>query len=66
MVSDNYVECPLIPRYHGSNGYDQFLLNSYYDSNKMKWVYITIRLIVNLSSPDGINIDDLDLPDENE
>jgi hypothetical protein len=21
MVSDNYVECPLIPRYHGSNGY---------------------------------------------
>jgi hypothetical protein len=66
IVSDNYIECPLIPRYHGSNGYDQFLLNSYYDNNKMKWIYIPVRLIVNLSSPDGINLDDLDLPDEHE
>jgi hypothetical protein len=65
IVSSNFVECPLIPRYHGSNGYDQFLLNSYYDINKMKWVYIPLRLIVSLTSPDGINVDDLDLNDEN-
>jgi len=64
VVTENYVDCPLISRYHGSNGYDQFLLNSFYDRKKSKWVYIPIRLIVNLSSPDGIKLDDLDLPDE--
>lgn len=61
VITDGFVECPLIPRYHGSNGYDQFLLNSFFDTKKNKWVYIPIRLIVTLSSPDGISIDDLDL-----
>ena len=64
IVTDGFVECPLIPRYHGSNGYDQFLLNSFYDRKKSKWIYIPIRLIVNLTSPDGIKLDDMDLPDE--
>jgi hypothetical protein len=64
IITDNYIDCPLISRYHGSNGYDQFLLQSFYDRNRGSWVYIPIRLIVNLSSPDGINLDDLDLPDE--
>lgn len=64
IVTDGFIECPLIPRYHGSNGYDQFLMNSFYDRKKSKWIYIPIRLIVNLVSPDGINLDDLDLPNE--
>jgi hypothetical protein len=64
VITENYVDCPLISRYHGTNGYDQFLLQSFYNSEKNKWVYIPVRLIVNLSSPDGINLDDLDLPDD--
>lgn len=64
IVMDGFVECPLIPRYHGSNGYDQFLLHSFYDRKKGKWIYIPVRLIVNLISPEGINLDDLDLPNE--
>jgi len=65
VVADDFVECPLISRYHGTNGYDQFLLNSFFDIKKNTWTYIPIRLIVDLSSADGISIDDLDLP-ENE
>ena len=64
VITNNYIECPLISRYHGTNGYDQFLLNSFFDGIKNKWTYIPIRLIVNLVSPDGINLDDLDLPNE--
>lgn len=61
VVTNEFIECPLIARYHGSNGYDQFLLNSFFDIKKNKWTHIPIRMIVSLSSPDGINLDDLDL-----
>ena len=34
VVGRDYVEAPLIDRYHGTNAYDQFLLHSVYDIKK--------------------------------
>lgn len=60
VVSKDYVEAPLIDRYHGSNAYDQFLLHSAYDIKKRKWIYIPMRLIVSMRS-DDINLDGVNL-----
>jgi hypothetical protein len=56
VVGKDYVEAPLIDRYHGTNAYDQFLLHSVYDIKKRKWIYIPMRLIVSMRS-DDINLD---------
>ena len=60
VVGREYVEAPLIDRYHGANAYDQFLLHSVYDIKKNRWIYIPMRLIVSLKSEDidlqGVNI----------
>jgi hypothetical protein len=61
VVGKDYVEAPLIDRYHGSNAYDQFLLHSVYDIKKRKWVYIPMRLIVSLRS-DDITLDGTNIP----
>lgn len=60
VVGKDYIEAPLIDRYHGSNAYDQFYLHSVYDIKKRKWVYIPMRLIVSVKSED-IDIDELDI-----
>lgn len=62
VVTPDYVEAPLIDRYHGSNGYDQFYLHSVYDIKKRKWIYIPMRLIVSVSMEDGTPITGLDTP----
>jgi len=64
IVTTEYVECPLITRYHGKNNYDRFLMFSFFDANRGKWVYIPLRLIIDLTSPEGINIYDIDIPTE--
>lgn len=61
IITDDYVECPLIARYYGKNNYDRFLLYSFYDVNKSNWTYIPLRLIIDLTSPEGINIYDIDI-----
>jgi len=61
VVGKDYVEAPLIDRYHGTNAYDQFLLHSVYDIKKRKWVYIPMRLIVSMRS-DDINLDGANIP----
>jgi hypothetical protein len=53
-VTKEYVEAPLIDRYHGINAYDSFLLRSYYDVKKKDWIYIPIRLIVKLDCEDDL------------
>lgn len=60
VVGKDYIEAPLIDRYHGSNAYDQFYLHSVYDIKKRKWIYIPMRLIVSVKSED-IDIDELDI-----
>jgi hypothetical protein len=60
VVGPDYVEAPLIDRYHGSNAYDQFLLHSVYDIKKRKWVYVPMRLIVSVKSEE-IDIEKIDL-----
>lgn len=60
VVGKDFVEAPLIDRYHGSNAYDQFYLHSVYDIKKRKWVYIPMRLIVSVKSEE-IDIEGLDL-----
>jgi hypothetical protein len=62
VVTPEYVEAPLIDRYHGSSGYDQFYLHSVYDIKKRKWIYIPMRLIVDVSMEDGTPLADLDIP----
>lgn len=62
IITTEYVECPLITRYHGKNNYDRFMLYSFYDVNKNRWTYIPLRLIIDLTSPEGINIYDIDIP----
>ena len=47
-ITKNYIDAPLIDRYHGINAYDSFLLRSFYDMNKNNWVYVPIRLIISL------------------
>jgi len=61
VVVRDYVEAPLIDRYHGKNAYDQFLLHSVYDIKKNKWVYVPMRLIVSLKSED-IDLDGVNIP----
>lgn len=61
VVGRDYVEAPLIDRYHGTNAYDQFLLHSVYDIKKNKWVYVPMRLIVSLKSED-IDLDGVNIP----
>jgi hypothetical protein len=61
VIGKEFIEAPLIDRYHGSNAYDQFLLHSMYDIKKRKWVYVPMRLIVNVKS-DDLNLDGIDLP----
>jgi disulfide oxidoreductase YuzD len=60
VVSKDYIESPLIDRYHGTNAYDQFYLHSVYDIKKRKWIYLPVRLIVNIKSED-IDIQDLEM-----
>lgn len=62
VITPDYVECPLITRYHGLNSYDRFVLHSFFDATKGKWVYIPLRLIAELTSSEGINIYDIDIP----
>jgi len=64
IFTPQYVEGPLITRYHGKNNYDRFVLHSFYDINKGAWVYVPLRLIIDLTSPEGINIYDIDIPTE--
>ena len=61
VVGREYVEAPLIDRYHGANAYDQFLLHSVYDIKKNRWIYIPMRLIVSLKSED-IDLDGVNIP----
>lgn len=61
IVTNDFVECPLLTRYYGKNNYDRFLLSSFYDVNKSQWVYVPLRLIIDLTSPEGINIYDIDI-----
>lgn len=61
VIGKEFIEAPLIDRYHGSNAYDQFLLHSMYDIKKRKWVYVPMRLIVSVKS-DDLNLDGIDLP----
>lgn len=60
VVGKDYIEAPLIDRYHGSNAYDQFLLHSVYDMKKRKWVYIPMRLIISVNC-DDLNLDGIDI-----
>lgn len=62
VVTPDYVEAPLIDRYHGANAYDQFYLHSVFDIKKRKWVYIPMRLIINITTEDGLPIDRVDIP----
>jgi hypothetical protein len=54
-VGDEFVEAPLIDRYHGINAYDAFLLHSFFDASNNKWVYIPVRLIVSIKADDEID-----------
>ena len=60
VVGKDYIEAPLIDRYHGSNAYDQFYLHSVYDIKKRKWIYLPMRLIINVKSED-IDIEGLEM-----
>lgn len=62
IFTPQYIEGPLITRYHGKSNYDRFVLHSFYDVNKSAWVYVPMRLIIDLTSPEGINIYDIDIP----
>ena len=61
-MSDDFVEAPLIDRYHGINAYDSFLLHSFYDADKGKWIYVPIKLIISIQADDDLedilNVDD--------
>lgn len=61
-MSDDFVEAPLIDRYHGINAYDSFLLHSFFDVYRNKWIYIPVKLIVSLKCED--DIEDLDVDEE--
>ena len=60
VVAKDFVEAPLIDRYHGASAYDQFYLHSVYDIKKNRWIYIPMRLIVKVRS-DSIDIKDLEI-----
>jgi hypothetical protein len=64
VITPDYVECPLISRYHGWSSYDRFVLHSFFDAAHGKWVYVPLRLIIDLTSPEGINIYDIDIATE--
>ena len=55
-VADEFVEAPLIDRYHGINAYDSFLLHSFFDVKQNKWVYIPVRLIMSIKTEDDEEI----------
>ena len=61
-LNDDFVEAPLIDRYHGINAYDSFLLHSFFDCDKNKWIYIPVKLIVSIKADEDIedilNVDD--------
>lgn len=61
IITNEYVESSLITRYYGKNNYDRFILSSFYDVNKSQWTYVPLRLIIDLTSPEGINIYDIDI-----
>ena len=61
-MSDDYVEAPLIDRYHGINAYDSFLLHSFFDVYQNKWIYIPVKLIVSLKCEE--DIEDIDVGEE--
>ena len=61
VVGREYVEAPLIDRYHGTNAYDQFLLHSVYDLKRRSWTYVPMRLIVSLRC-DDISLDGINIP----
>ena len=62
-LNDDFVEAPLIDRYHGINAYDSFLLHSFYDADKNKWIYIPVKLIIAIQADDDIE-DILNVEDE--
>ena len=61
-LNDDFVEAPLIDRYHGINAYDSFLLHSFFDADRSKWIYIPVKLIVSIKADEDIedilNVDD--------
>jgi hypothetical protein len=61
-MNDDFVEAPLIDRYHGINAYDSFLLHSFFDVYQNKWIYIPVKLIISLKCEE--DIDDLDVGEE--
>ena len=61
-MSDDFVEAPLIDRYHGINAYDSFLLHSFFDVYQNKWIYIPVKLIISLKCEE--DIEDIDVGEE--
>ena len=62
VIGQEYIEAPLIDRYHGINAYDTFLLRSFYDFPKKKWIYIPVRLIISVTCEEDIKeILDMDI-----
>jgi hypothetical protein len=59
-VADEFVEAPLIDRYHGINAYDAFLLHSFFDVKQNKWVYIPVRLIMSIKAEDDEEISSIE------
>lgn len=60
-MTDDFVEAPLIDRYHGINAYDSFLLHSFFDVYQNKWIYIPVKLIISLEAEgdmEDMNIDE--------
>jgi hypothetical protein len=53
-MADEYVEAPLIDRYHGINAYDAFLLHSFFDVQKNRWSYVPVRLIISIKADEEI------------
>jgi hypothetical protein len=64
-VEDEFVEAPLIDRYHGINAYDAFLLHSFFDVHLNKWIYIPVKLIMSIKSEEDLE-DISNLEDEKE
>ena len=61
-ITKDHVDAPLIDRYHGINAYDTFLLRSFYDFPKKKWIYIPVRLIISVTCEEDIKeILDMDI-----
>jgi hypothetical protein len=62
-LNDDFVEAPLIDRYHGINAYDSFLLHSFFDADKNKWIYIPVKLIISIQADEDLE-DILNVNDE--